>query len=47
MYGYVGVSVIITRDMHSDTAVLSYFLVTGVAMLVMLVLIARRIGRES
>jgi hypothetical protein len=47
VYGYVGVSAILTRDMHSDTVVLSYFLFTGVAMLVMLVLIARRFGREA
>ena len=47
VYGYVGVSSILIRDMHSDTAVLSYFVVTGVAMLVMLVQIARRFGREA
>jgi hypothetical protein len=47
VYGYVGVSSILIRDMHGDTAVLSYFLITGVAMLVMLVTIARRFGRET
>jgi len=47
VYGYVGVSSILIRDMHGDTAVLSYFVVTGVAMLVMLVQIARRFGREA
>jgi hypothetical protein len=47
VYGYMGVSSILTRDMDSSTAVLSYFFVTGVAMLVMLVLIARRFGREA
>jgi uncharacterized ion transporter superfamily protein YfcC len=47
VYGYVGVSSILIRNMHGDTAVLSYFFVTGVTMLVMLVLIARHFGREA
>ena len=47
VYGYVGVSSILIRDIHSDTAALSYFVVTGLAMLVMLVQIARRFGREA
>jgi len=47
VYGYVGVSSILLRDVNGDTAVLSYFVVTGVAMLVVLVLIARRFGREA
>jgi hypothetical protein len=47
VYGYVGVSSILIRDIHSDTAVLSYFVVTGAAMLVMLVATARRFGREA
>lgn len=47
VYGYVGVSSILIRGINSDTVVLSYFVVTGVLMLVMLVLIARRFGRES
>jgi hypothetical protein len=47
VYGYVGVSSILIRDIHGDTAVLSYFVVTGVAMLVMLVQIARCFGREA
>jgi hypothetical protein len=47
VYGYVGVSSILIRDMDSSTAFLSYFMVTGVAMLVMLVQIARRFGREA
>jgi len=46
VYGYVGVSSIVIRDINGDTVVLSYFLVTGIAMLVMLVQIARRFGRE-
>jgi len=47
VYGYVGVSAIIVRDIRGDTAILSYFVVTGAAMLVMLVAIARRFGREA
>lgn len=47
VYGYVGVSSILIRDMRSSTAVLSYFFVTGVAMLAMLVQIARRFGRDA
>ena len=47
VYGYVGVSSILIRDMNSETAVLGYFVITGVTMLVMLVVIARRFSRES
>jgi hypothetical protein len=47
VYGYAGASWILIRDIHSDTALLGYFVVTGVAMLVMLVLIARRFGSET
>ena len=47
VYGYVGVSSILMRDMHSNIAALSYFVITGVAMLVILVQIARRFGREA
>jgi hypothetical protein len=47
VYGYVGISSILIRDFHSATAVLTYFLVTGAAMLVMLVIIARRFAREA
>jgi hypothetical protein len=47
VYGYLGVSLILVRDMSSDIAVLTYFLVTGIAMLVTLVVIARRFGREA
>jgi len=47
VYGYVGTSSILVRDMHGDTALLSYFVVTGTAMLVTLVLIARRFGSEA
>lgn len=47
VYGYVGLSAVLIRDMNGDTAVLSYFVFTGIAMLIMLVQIARRFGREA
>jgi hypothetical protein len=47
VYGYVGVSSILIRDITGETSILGYFVVTGVAMLVLLVLIARRFGRET
>jgi hypothetical protein len=47
IYGYVGISSIFLRNMNDSTAILSYFVTTGIAMLVMLVQIARRFGREA
>ncbi|MEO8099058.1 MAG: DUF2157 domain-containing protein [Acidobacteriota bacterium] len=47
VYGYVGISSVLIRDVNSVTAALTYFVVTGVAMLVMLVMIARRFGKEA
>jgi hypothetical protein len=47
VYGYVGVSSIWIRDMNGETSILSYFFITGIAMLVVLVMIARRFGREK
>jgi hypothetical protein len=45
VYGYVGVSSLFLRGVTHDTAVLGYFVVSGVAMLVALVQIGRRFGR--
>lgn len=47
VYGYIGISSILIRDMNRETAILGYFVVTGIAMLVLLVLIARRFAREA
>jgi hypothetical protein len=47
VYGYVGVSSILVRNIRGDTAILGYFVVTGIAMLVLLVWIARRFARET
>ena len=46
VYGYVEVSAVLVRDMTDATAILSYFVVTGVAMLIALVSIARHFGRQ-
>jgi hypothetical protein len=47
VYGYVGVSWLFLRGVNDDTAVLGYFVVSGVAMLVALVQIGRRFGRQT
>jgi hypothetical protein len=47
VYGYVGVTSMFLRVVSDETAVLGYFVVTGVAMLVLLVQIGRRFGRPA
>jgi len=47
VYGYVGVSSLILRGVTDESAFLGYFVVSGVAMLVVLVLIGRRFGRKA
>jgi hypothetical protein len=47
VYGYVGVSSLFLRDVRDETTVLTYFVVSGVAMLVVLVQIGRRFGRSA
>lgn len=47
IYGYIGVSSMLVRGMNDSGALLSYFLVTGIAMIGLIVWIARRFGRES
>jgi hypothetical protein len=47
VYGYVGVSYLVADYLRDTTAVLSYFVITAAAMLVVLVQIARRFGRSS
>jgi hypothetical protein len=46
VYGYIGISSIILRDVNSTNLAMSYFVVTGVGMLVLVVQIARRFGRQ-
>ena len=47
VYGYVGVSSLFLRGVTDESAVLGYFVVSGVAMLVVLVQIGRRFGRPA
>ena len=47
VYSYVGVSSILVRNINDFTAILLYFVITAVAMLVVLVQIARRFGRTA
>jgi Predicted membrane protein (DUF2157) len=47
VYGYVGLSSMFLRGVNDETAVLSYFVVTGIAMLVLLIQIGRRFWRPS
>ena len=46
VYGYAGVSSVVIRDLNDFELLLSYFFFTGIAMLVALVRIVRRFGRE-
>jgi hypothetical protein len=47
VYGYVGMTSLLLRYVSGESAVLSYFVVSGVAMLVVLVQIGRRFGRPA
>jgi hypothetical protein len=47
VYGYVGISSILIRNLRDFTSILTYFVFTGVAMVVGLVVIARRFGRQA
>jgi len=47
VYGYVGVSSVLIRSVTDDTFMLSYFVITAIAMLLVLVPIARRFGRSA
>src|SRR5581483_6881468 len=44
VYGYIGFSSIVLRKLTHETAIFGYFVFTGAAMLLLLVLIARRFG---
>lgn len=46
-YGYVGFTALLLRHVRSGTALLSYFLITGTGMLILLVQIARRGAKEQ
>jgi hypothetical protein len=47
VYGYIGVSSLLIRRITDLNAILTYFVFTGVGMLVLLILTARRFGREA
>jgi hypothetical protein len=47
VYGYIGVSSMLIREVRGDIAIFSYFLVTGIAMLVLLIHLAHRFGKEA
>jgi hypothetical protein len=47
VYGYVGVSSILIRNLNDAGLVFFYFFMTGIGMLGGLIMIARRFGRES
>jgi hypothetical protein len=47
VYGYVGVSWLLLRDVRDETFTLAYIVVTSIAMVVGLVVIARRFGRAA
>ncbi|HEX8814448.1 MAG TPA: DUF2157 domain-containing protein [Terriglobales bacterium] len=47
VYGYIGVSSVLMRDIHDETFAFAYFVVTAIAMLIALVMIARRFGRSA
>jgi hypothetical protein len=47
VYGYVGISWMLIRNASNPTFILAYFVITAIAMIVMLVLIARRFARPE
>jgi hypothetical protein len=47
VYGYIGVSARVLREFDSFTAALAYVAISGTVMIVTLVVIARRFGREE
>jgi hypothetical protein len=47
VYGYVGVSWMLLRDASDSSFILAYFVFTAIAMIAMLVQIARRFGRPE
>jgi hypothetical protein len=47
VYGYAGVSIRLIRDVQSFTSFLAYFVVSGTIVILALVMLARRFGREE
>jgi hypothetical protein len=47
VFGYIGVSYQFLQSVHEDSLVLTYFVVTGSGVIVLVFLLARRFGREE
>jgi hypothetical protein len=47
LYGYVGISARLLRDVHGDAAFLAYFVISAAAVVILVVRLARRLGREE
>jgi hypothetical protein len=47
IYGYIGITVEVLNGLHGDAEVLSYFAVTGTLVIIALVILARRFGRDE
>jgi hypothetical protein len=47
VYGYIGITSILLREINDFGAIMLYFIITGIGMLVLLVQTARRFGREA
>ncbi len=47
VYGYIGFTSLLIRNLNDLIATLSYFVITGIAMVVALTKLARRFGREA
>ena len=47
IYGYIGISAQLVRSTHDDTLLLTYFVVSGLAIVMALVVMSRRVGREE
>ena len=47
VYGYVGVSSVLMRHVNDSQVILSYYVITGIGMLLLLFAIARRFGKEA
>jgi predicted membrane protein DUF2157 len=47
VYGYIGLSIELLRDVSDTTTVLVYIVVTGTAVVLLIATLARRIGREE
>ena len=47
VYGYLGISIPVLRQVSSFTALLAYFVISGTIVILALVALARRLGRAA